>query len=215
MISSWPFPDSVVLGVTQCCRFVQVTLESYEVPHCRHHIVHYDVHAASMNVRYEVLPLLDCAKMGIKQCQIERAESVTVPGSVDQWATREMDTSDPHGSKIIKCVSEAGDKTSKAQLYAGGIMLPYSPVDVIVGWIAIDEAINSERVKGKTPIGWGCLICCSTHQRSFGELLIKINVLLWFCHWPSNPRCYRCPILIEIPVHLLRVEAQAQNHAVK
>ncbi len=138
-----------------------------------------------MNVRYEVLPLLDCAKMGTEQCQIERAESVTVPRSVDQRATREMDTSDPHGSRIIKCILEAGDITSKTQLCAGGIMLPSSPVDVIVGWIAIDEAINSERVEGETPIGWGCLICCSIRQRRFGEVSIKINVLLWLCHWPQ------------------------------
>ncbi|KAL8910883.1 MAG: hypothetical protein Q9172_007773 [Xanthocarpia lactea] len=97
-----------------------------------------------MNVRYEVLPLRDRAKMGIKQYQIERAESVTVPRSVDQRATREVDTPDSHANKIIKSILETGDIASEAQLCAGGIMFPSSPVDVIVGRIAIDQAINIE-----------------------------------------------------------------------
>ncbi len=169
VITSRLFPDRIVLGVTQRGRFVEIALETDEIPHCRHGVVHNDVHASVMDISYEILPLLNCAKVRIQQCQIKRAEAVSAPRGIDQRAPRDVDASNSHGSKITESILEADHVASIPELGTRNVMFPSGPVNVIIGRVAIDKAIDSEGVEGETPVVWGRLICCLTGQRIFRE----------------------------------------------
>lgn len=111
-----------------------------------------------MHIRYQVLPLLDSAKMGIKECQIERTEAVSTPRSVDHRAARDVDPSNPHASEIVESILQPGNIASIPQLCARNIVFPSSPVDIIICWVAIDEAVDGECIEGEAPIGRGELV---------------------------------------------------------
>ncbi|KAI6804492.1 hypothetical protein KC361_g117 [Hortaea werneckii] len=129
---------------------VGVSLKSEEVGHGRHGVVHDHVHALVMNCLEHFAVLLDVAKVVVQDSVVVRAESVHLPGLIQQQATGDVDATNSHAMQVVQRVFQAHNIASMSKLCPQGS--------------AYCKALASSR--RRDGCSWIELVLCNTHVRS-------------------------------------------------
>lgn len=72
--------------------------------------------------------------------------------------TRQDSYLNAHSLEVVQCVNEASNISTMAHLIGVDVVLELCAVDVIICGVAVDKAIEEERIERKSPVIWGGMI---------------------------------------------------------
>lgn len=105
-----------------------------------------------MNSSDQVSPILYLSVVVVEEGEVQWTISVALPWLVDEGASDNIDHFDAQALEVVQVVHETLSITTVAELIAHPVMLEIRAVGLVVGGIAIGEAVEGQGVEGHSPV---------------------------------------------------------------